>query len=258
MKTKSINANVLKAILVTAAVIWAGAPRVNAAVIYEDNFNRNGDLSGSAPTTTTGGNLWIGTAAKWSTNGSAATPSEAGWVNLLAFTPTSGKIYTLQATLTPPASAGAQWYALGFRSSAITDNWFKGDEPGTALYTGDGIGNYLLGPGADNNTTTSFTSGSSQTFSIILDTTPVLSTAWTLEFKVGGVTQRAATAFGYTPSINYVGFASSIAGGSTDNFSLSVVPEPSTLAMCALMGFGCLARYGVRRRKLNKTILKTV
>jgi hypothetical protein len=66
---------------------------------------------------------------------------------------------------------------------------------------------------------------------VVLDATDANSALWTTEVKVNGATKISPTALGFTPTINYVGIGSGGAGGTISNFSLTVVPEPSTYAL---------------------------
>lgn len=219
-----------------------------AATIYQDNFNRIGDLNGSTPTVTTDGNVWHST--NWSTNGSEATTSAAGYLANIPFTPVQGKVYTMTLSMNPNGGgADSDWFAFGLTNRYATDNWFVDDQSSVSIFprwkNNQYPDFYTNGPGSTGITSLgSFTENVAHDYSIILDTTNATAANWTAEYKVDGVTIIAATALGYTPTINYIGFGSGGATGTVDNFSLTVVPEPASLA---LLGLGAVAL--LRRRR---------
>ena len=238
--------------VLTLGAALAYVPVASAAVIYQDNFNRTGDLSGSTPTITTGGNTW--SSANWSTDGSAAKPDAAGYMAILPFNPVQGNIYTLSASMNPTSPAGEpNWFVLGFTGRNATDNWFAGDQSSASIAAR--VSNneypdfYFNGPGttAGFGTVGSYAAGA-HLYSITLDTTALNSANWTVSYSVDGTQVIAPTALGYNPTINYVGFGSNDAtGGTIDNFSLTVVPEPSTYALVV----GGIATLLLSRRRIQ-------
>ena len=238
--------------VLTLGAALAYVPVASAAVIYQDNFNRTGDLSGSTPTITTGGNTW--SSANWSTDGSAAKPDAAGYMAILPFTPATGNVYTLSASMNPTVPADSpSWFVLGFTNRNATDNWFAGDQSSASIAAR--VSNneypdfYFNGPGttAGFGTVGSYAAGA-HLYSITLDTTALNSANWTVSYSVDGTQVIAPTALGYNPTINYVGFGSNDAtGGTIDNFSLTVVPEPSTYALVV----GGIATLLLSRRRIQ-------
>ena len=116
-----------------------------AGTVYSDDFTTPGTNAGGPYTssingasTTTGGGTWLAgveTGGWGQTGDGRATPTSS---NFLAFTPDSGRIYTVQATIdtTPLGGADpggtASWFALGFTSSQ--HNWNGTD--GSTIDTG--------------------------------------------------------------------------------------------------------------------------
>lgn len=80
---------------------------------------------------------------------------------------------------------------------------------------------------------------------VVLDTT---GTNWVTTYKVDGTSLGTHTWAGANTSIDSVGFASGNGSGVISDFQLSdsAIPEPSSIALLALMGIGGLAM--VRRR----------
>jgi hypothetical protein len=237
--------------VLTLGVTLAYTPVASAAVIYQDNFNRTGDLNGSAsPTIAEQGVTWI--SSNWTTDGTSATLASGGWLGLLDFTPTVGSTYTLTATLNPTFSAvgnNTEWFVLGFTDRSATDNWFNGNTTASAGYRINGETFAFNGPatGGSLGSFGTYTAGTPQTISVILDAKNASSALWTTEVKVNGATMISPTALGFTPTINYVGIGSGGAGGFIDDFSLTVVPEPSTYALV----LGGIATLLLIRRRIQ-------
>ena len=205
-------------------------PVAPAQVIYQDNFNRTGNLNGSTPTV--GGNAW--SSANWSTDGSAAKPDANGYMAILPFTPVQGNIYTLSASMNPTSPAdSSSWFVLGFTNRNATDNWFTATQSSASIAAR--VSNneypdfYFNGPGSAGFGTVGSYAAGAHLYSITLDTTAGNSANWTVSYSVDGTQVIAPTALGYNPTINYVGFGSNDAtGGTIDNFSLTVVAVPGS------------------------------
>ena len=127
-----------------ALAITAGfSPSAQAETIYSETFSDGSvgtpsDLDGSTPDTTTGGNTW--SASGWQENGSTSTiftdtdilGGGQDQSAFLAFTPESGKIYTLSASISVPSGGVANgWAALGFSQNNTTTGsfWANGTAP---------------------------------------------------------------------------------------------------------------------------------
>jgi hypothetical protein len=229
MKTiaKHVSAGILSVLL-----LIVGTGKASAAVIYSQDFPLNGNpLLGT--TSTVGGGTWSGNnlfnIAGYTTGSSGAIA--------LAFTPVSGKIYDLTATINI-ANANESWIGAGFLSTINDAYGFTGSpNSSAAIRNGDA---WTTFPGGGNGIT-------STDLRIRLDTTGA---QWVSSFYQGGV--QMGSAYTYTtgnPTINYVGFVSEgTAVGSVSAFQLTAIPEPSTYAM--VLG-GLLNLSLIRRRRVR-------
>jgi hypothetical protein len=199
-----------------------------AAVIYSQTFTGGtGALAGT--TSTTGGGTWAGTNI---INLNGITTGADGAVSL-AFTPQSGFVYDITATINVTA-ANDSWLGVGFLENNDAYGFLGSPKTPTALRTGGW--QTWAGPGANYTQT-------SNDVLIRLDTT---ASQWTASMYQGG-TQMGST-YTYTsgnPTINYVGFVTEgTAVGSVSAFQLTAVPEP-TAALLGTLGMLALLR---RRR----------
>jgi hypothetical protein len=118
-----------------------------AATIYSDNFDGGTVvINDTTPDTTTAGAKWVAN-ENWKADGSIAqvANTSADHSAFLPFTPESGKIYTLTATLSQPTGttngAGrAMWAAIGFTNDTLgtadgnnTESFFAGDNAASPL-----------------------------------------------------------------------------------------------------------------------------
>lgn len=229
MKTiaKHVSAGILSVLL-----LIVGTGKASAAVIYSQDFPLNGNpLLGT--TSTVGGGTWSGNnlfnIAGYTTGSSGAIA--------LAFTPVSGKIYDLTATINI-ANANESWIGAGFLSTIDDAYGFTGSPNSSAAIRNGGA--WTTFPGGGNGIT-------STDLRIRLDTTGA---QWVTSFYQGGV--QMGSAYTYTsgnPTINYVGFVSEgTAVGSVSAFQLTAIPEPSTYAM--VLG-GLLNLSLIRRRRVR-------
>jgi hypothetical protein len=250
------------------AIVLASPLELKAAQIYLDNFVGDvaADLHGTAPDVGVG--AWTAHTG-YDANG-AITPSgtPGGRGAWLPLTPVAGQIYTLSASFRG-VTGNANWFGLGFGKAVPAnvqgaDNRFTaGDSVGRAwmIVRGDNSAspNQAFIGSATNGTTGTFgwsggpADGGAVDLKVVLDTT-------------GGSGAYAATFFAKRPGdpfvqvstgaldldaedIGSVGFAWSAStgiAGSIDEFSLTTVPEPSSMALTGL-GFAAAGAF-VRRR----------
>jgi hypothetical protein len=251
--------NTLK--LIPFAGLIAASGTVQAATIFEDTFTGGtADLNGKVPASTTGGAAWIA-ANNFDLDGSF---DGSGGTATLAFTPSSGFVYTLDASITGISGDG-NWLALGFANGqnttpGTTNRFVNGNvvegrawllargnntpNPNAAHTVGSGNGVLWSGSIANAN-------GGDIDLRVVLDTTGGTGsweTTWFARRPTDGTyTEVRPTSPVTNESYDSVGFAVSNSGvsGTLTSFSLnSVVPEPSS---ALLAGLGALAL--LRRRR---------
>lgn len=225
----------LKTLLIAALAHAGLSVGANAAIILSQDFS-TGDGSALLGTTSTVGNTtWSGNSLL---NTAGYTLSDGGAIGL-AFTPVSGKIYDLTATINI-APANTTWIGAGFLPSTGADAYSFLATPNTptAVRNGDAWSTF---PGANYSI-------NSADLRIRLDTTGA---QWKSSYFQGGV--QMGSTHTYTsgnPTINYVGFVNAEGGGvgGVSAFQLTAIPEPSTYAM--VIG-GILNLSLIRRRRVR-------
>ncbi len=205
-----------------------------AVVIYQDTFDGDGSagLNGAAPnvaiipaTWTSGTNLL--------NNG--VQDGTGAFTALLPFTPEQGGVYTLTASFNPSGS-GLNWLAAGFaqRVAALEGGWnaTSGSQP--ALWAlsrragATGTDTSFLGlPGATTAGSLAAPTLSATSLIITLDTTaPDWQVTW--DFNGDGVDRMETILVANRPNINYVGFSSNDAAGTStiNSFTLEGPAPP--------------------------------
>jgi len=203
-------AKYLNAAVLGALILIEGTSKVSAAVIYSQTFTGGtGALVSTTPTT--GAGTWTGDNIL-NRNGLL----EGGWGAVsLAFTPTSGLVYELTATISD--QVWGSWIGVGF----LPDNSLYGWSPNNpvALRTTTGWG-------------TSPHAGSASLLSndvlIRLDTT---ASQWTAAIFQGGTQIGSTFTYLTNPTITRVGFVSDGSGGTVSAFQLTSIPEPSAYSL---------------------------
>lgn len=225
-----------------------------ATTIYADDFSGTSgtNLSGLAPDTRPGTETWntSTTEGAWKADGSmpvnTGTDLNGNRNAFLPFTPLLSKVYTLSMTVNVTAG-DSDWFALGFAELGATGTGDQFHSQNTTAWIlqrhkGDQFpDDTFSGPNANGGVNHIFADGP-QNLKIVLDTTTAL---WTVDFFRNDVHLREFT-YGTNPTINHVGFSKfDDASGTVDNFSLTVIPEPSA---ALLGGLGMLALLRRRRR----------
>lgn len=254
------------AVLAIVTLVTA-VPSVQASILFQDSFNgTGGPLNGSVPDITIGGETWEA-GASWLDNGVAGTPVASGANGQAAhldFVPESGKIYTAQATI---LNTQPNWVGFGFLpANPAGGDWTVQDfsvrhsnAPGYAwILTRNSGGNdqegFLGGGTAGGRPWNGDRANPANPidFQIVLNT---MDPNWTVEWFINGVSQATPVAYAGlgNPGIGGIGFshdrsASANNGAIISDFSLSVVPEPSSalLVGSALAG---VAGVALRRRR---------
>ena len=261
------------------AVSWAvglalaGLPVARAGIIYQDNFNRSGDLNGSAPApTNSGGATWTSVAGEFTTsttNGGEAIVSSSPGAGISnnggAYLPISlagNTTYTLTATLAPDTSSN--WLALGFggtstgnANSSSTMAWLLYDYSTTG--SGGSIQTFY-GGGTDNGHGYTPPSGDQpDTFTVSVN-----AATGQVDFtdSLGVITgQSFPSALSSTQisSISSVLIGQNTGGGTFQNFELSTstVPEPGTGAML-LAGLAAVLFLSKVPRRLGRQPAQTM
>ena len=212
-------------------LLIGGTNKASAAVLYSQTFTGGAStLVGTTPTT--GGGTWVG-ANIINLDGNSTGVGDAV---SLAFTPTSGFVYDLTATI-DVTNANGSWLGVAFLQDNNAYGFFGTQITPTALRTD----RWQLWPQAANYNQTS------NDVLIRLDTTGA---QWTATYFQGGA--QIGDTYTYTggnPTINYVGIVTEGAAvGSVSAFQLTAVPEPSTYAM--VLG-GLLNLSLIRRRRVQ-------
>jgi hypothetical protein len=230
---KTIATYIPAAALGTLLLI-GGTGKASAAVIYSQTFTGGtGALAGT--TTTTGNGTWTPNAISSVVDRNGNTTAQYGSISL-AFTPQSGFVYDLTATINV-TDANGSWLGVGFLQDNDAYGFFGTKNNPAALRTAG----WQIWPQAANYTQ------SSNDILIRLDTTGA---QWKTSIYQGG--GQMGETFTYTsgnPTINWVGIITE--GGAVGNvsaFQLTAVPEPSTYAM--VLG-GLLNLSLIRRRRVR-------
>ncbi len=239
---RSISRSCSFAAAALAAMVAVGlAGTASASVIYSDNFpgSSTAALDGTSPATDATAATWSAPLALssggWAANGSTTNTSTNADA-LLSFTPVSGNVYTLSATL-DPTGLNSNWIALGFADANSSTPMYTSGGPWTIVR---GNGQIAFSPGPGATSVGGYTSTTSpETSSLVLNTE---GSQWTFQGYYNGKLEITDTyAVGSNPTnIAYVGIDTNGEPGSVSNFQLTAVPEPTTLGLSAVGGLGLL------------------
>jgi hypothetical protein len=256
----------LKLLVANSVILLVSASSQAATILAQEDFaGTSADLGGTAADV---GGTWQAT-TNYNADGSL-TSVAAGGSAILAFTPASGFMYEVSATVTL-ASSASTGIGIGFANkleSAWASNtpasnnalrFANASTPGYAWMWASGASavQNIAGDRGTNLIATTAVTGLTHNMKVVLDTTQ---TNWTIAWYVGNVLQASTTlngslglagsgTGGTTPdfsAIDSVGFTNfGTSPGTIDNFVVtSAVPEPGA---ALLGGFGIIAL--LRRRR---------
>lgn len=241
------------------AVMALATVSAQSATLYEHTFD--GPAAGIdtiAPDTVVSGSVLgadHGTGGTWSSNGVLQNGTGGGNTSaLLTFSPKDGYTYTFEITGSQTTTDN-NWFGGGFTTDFDTVDSLANDHgvawglsrPGSTTTTNRQVAHFDEAGGTGLEGTGSSTTSPS-TITIVLDTTAGTGSwdvSWFLNDSVTAFATKdvSATAEANIDSVG-VGFPGTSAGQTISSFSLTVVPEPGSLALLAA-GSLCVLR---RRR----------
>jgi len=207
-------AKYLNAAVLGALILIEGTSKASAAVIYSQTFT-GGTGALATTTSTTGAGTWTGNGdINFNRNGLL----EGGYGAVsLAFTPSSGLLYELTATIS--SQYWSTWIGVGFLETNTTYGFLGTQNTPTALRTQTG---WEIWPQAVS------ASMSSNDVLIRLDTR---ASQWTAAIFQGGTQIGSTFTYLTNPTITRVGFVSDGSGGTVSAFQLTSIPEPSAYSL---------------------------
>jgi hypothetical protein len=203
-REKSVNIAKLGRFISTFVLVLVASGSVQASVVFQETFSTDGSLAGNA--VETGSGTWIGHANLLVSGGVARPAADGPGKNaLLAFTPESGKIYTLSADVS--ANSGS-WVSLGFVADTAATiygneyffNYVDSEAPWMLVQANESVGTFS-GPGTAGDQYFAGV-GSSGNMSVVLDTR---ATNWKATYYFNGSALRTNVFYG-TLNITHVGF----------------------------------------------------
>ncbi|MDF3130255.1 PEP-CTERM sorting domain-containing protein [Kiritimatiellaeota bacterium B1221] len=239
----------------TLSLLLLSFGHVSAEVLVSDSFEGAGtsSLNGYTPDT---GATWVayspGVDQGWKVSGgnaymgSASINNGMGGVELGAnYFSNNPNVYTLEATLTI-SSTDTNWYGIGFSQTAVTGSsgyYAGGGTEGRPWIFLRGNGEANVRAGGATGTNLSKVTGNSTTnatLKLVLDTSVA---NWTVDGYINGTQMdlnggSAGMTFAYSSNPSNIGnvgmSASANVVGQVHDFTLSVIPEPSTFLLFSL------------------------
>jgi len=251
------------------AAVATAVQNADAAIIFSDTFSGTGNLNGTVPDDRPGTETWTsGTTEPIPTVGSGTANVAFTGSSYLAWTPSSGAIYSLSVDMksSGTTTATSTFAGFGFFNSGASTTTYAGSSsttPWAFIRTGNisagSIGDVVVRPlgSSGNDINTNYTVTNTIKLELILNTTDtdVVTNGdqWSLMFLVNGVQIGTTTTYNEADStallngIKRIGLTNATDSNAVtyDNFVLQTIPEPSTAAVLS-GGLGLLA---LRRRK---------
>ena len=254
------------AFLGAGTLALAAASAVQAAPIYSQTFSSTatGVLTGTSPTTDTGGATWqlAGNAGSdWTASGGAPTVTGAlsPAAEYLPLTVSSGNIYTLTVTdLAPVAGTTTNWLAVGFFNSTSNEILSTASQGPWMLLRDTGYIQAFAGPGGlgngqsfngDNGANAGYGPVSlGGTAKVVLNTEAA---AWTASWYYNGT--QLGTTYTYTANpTNSLGAGfltfQNVSGSVRSINVTDATPEPAALSLIGLSAGGLLL---MKRRRAS-------
>ena len=242
------------ALMVGAASVSVAVPAAGAVLYFDDFSGAGGPLNGAVPDTRPDGSTATWAAGGTLADSGAVTVDADGATAYLPFVPESGQEYTLSATLLTGAT-GNNFLGIGFTRVQGNPNFrffavpAGNVDPQAVLWgmsrgsnaPGTSFDQSFIGPGTGGGVNA--TTRSADTVAIVLDTTGA---NWTVEWYFGAALARTESV-APDAGIQFVALTANNSGGGTwDDFSLTVLPEPAALGVLTLAA-GALGMRGRRR-----------
>ncbi|MCF7838249.1 MAG: PEP-CTERM sorting domain-containing protein [Candidatus Marinimicrobia bacterium] len=237
-------------------------PTAHGDTIYDDDFSglSSANLEGTAPDTRPGSETWI--ARDWKADGTHTWAAQYTYRNaFLPFIPETGKLYRLETQMsvtetyhvcfgfvgdyTNATQSATQGKSRNFEDFVEASGYWRATGPELAgareyLYSNVGESSSYEGLNTDG-----------PILAVELDTR---ASQWEFEFFLDGTSVRTYQyAVDENPTIKNIAFGSintttsTVEGTATmEYFTLTVIPEPGTLA---IFGLGSLALLALRRRR---------
>lgn len=240
---------IVTAVVAVGACLWGVAASSAATVYsYQDTFDRDGNLIGSAPGTSIPAATWSAFSVSATYTTSATDPKLTAQVSNadvgvgLPLAVAAGQIASVTVTIAPNTGAGGSWLGVGFGSLTSVNG-----AEGFVLYRSNGGVVAFTGSVTEGRTSggTASTAGTPDTFTVTLDNTDASNPTISISDTLGLIAITNAAYTGDATKIAYVSLMHSTSGVYS-NFSATVVPEPASLSVLAIGAMGLL----VRRRRV--------
>lgn len=257
MTTPSRLSVIFRLLPIIAVSTLLGVSTSSAALIYQEDFSGgNTGLNGTTPEVRPDGSTatWVAGSA-FKEDGNYTGVGNVGQSAWLPYTFENGQVYEATLTISLTPSTNTSWFSLGFTNRAtLTTTLMNGTDaagPGAMgwailrqngnwrAFNGPGT-NTVIGDSGDSSSGPFSGSVSNATIRLVLDTT---GPRYVMSLYINDVLlDLTGTGFSYTfptaQQFTGIGIGSSNSDiGTFEQFTFSVIPEPSSVALLALGGF---------------------